>query len=225
MDDTDIDNAMTISQPIERETALAPAESKAIAAPKDPAMDKYRTMFQVAGALYRSGLVPKQFRNVDQAFYAIATGNELGMGPAASLANFGIINGKLGLYGDGVKALCDRTGQVESWEVEDIGEEGKETRGVRVTIKRKGVDSPFVGEFTVEKAKRAGLWNKSGPWTQYPDRMLMWRAWHFAARAAFPDALLGVPGYEELRDIPNNEHDAGVDPDTGVLDTELMEQS
>ena len=50
-------------------------------------------------------------------------------------------------------------------------------------------------------AKRAGLWGKSGPWTQYPDRMLLFRARGFALRDAFGDYLRGLRTVEEQGDI------------------------
>ena len=67
--------------------------------------------------------------------------------------------------------------------------------------KRRG--SPAIKRtFSVADAKRAGLWGKSGPWQQYPDRMLQMRARGFALRDAFPDALRGLISQEEAQDMP-----------------------
>jgi hypothetical protein len=57
-------------------------------------------------------------------------------------------------------------------------------------------------QFSVADAKRAGLWGKSGPWTQYPRRMLQLRARGFALRDAFPDVLKGLVTAEEAQDYP-----------------------
>ena len=54
-------------------------------------------------------------------------------------------------------------------------------------------------------AKRAGLAGKSGPWTQYPARMLALRARGFALRNAFADALRGLVTAEEAQDYPQAE--------------------
>jgi hypothetical protein len=54
-------------------------------------------------------------------------------------------------------------------------------------------------------AKRAKLFDKDGPWKQYPDRMLQMRARGFALRDAFPDALKGFAIAEEAMDIPDGE--------------------
>jgi hypothetical protein len=62
-----------------------------------------------------------------------------------------------------------------------------------------------VVRFSVSDAKKAGLWGKSGPWTQYPKRMLQLRARGFALRDAFPDVLKGLVTAEEAQDYPQAE--------------------
>ena len=47
---------------------------------------------------------------------------------------------------------------------------------------------------------KAGLWAKSGPWTQYPKRMMQMRARGFALRDKFADALGGLITVEEAQD-------------------------
>jgi len=42
------------------------------------------------------------------------------------------------------------------------------------TVKRRGEDE-YTYEFSKEDAKQAGLLNKAGVWSQYPDRMLQMR--------------------------------------------------
>jgi hypothetical protein len=51
-------------------------------------------------------------------------------------------------------------------------------------------------------AKRARLAGKTGPWSQYPERMLALRARGFALRNAFADALRGLITAEEAQDYP-----------------------
>jgi hypothetical protein len=70
------------------------------------------------------------------------------------------------------------------------------------TAKRRGYEKPTVVRFSVADAKKAGLWGKSGPWTQYPRRMLQLRARGFALRDAFPDVLKGLVTAEEAQDYP-----------------------
>ena len=52
--------------------------------------------------------------------------------------------------------------------------------------------------FTKAQAKTAGLWDKGGPWKQYPDRMLQMRARAYAARDAAADVLSGLYVREEI---------------------------
>ena len=64
---------------------------------------------------------------------------------------------------------------------------------------RKG-RKPVVAKFSVEDAKRAGLWGKTGPWQAYPKRMMQMRARGFALRDAFADVLKGLMTVEEAWD-------------------------
>ena len=55
--------------------------------------------------------------------------------------------------------------------------------------------------FSEEDARRAKLLGKSGPWSQYPERMMQLRARGFALRDAFADVLSGLISGEEAEDI------------------------
>jgi hypothetical protein len=73
--------------------------------------------------------------------------------------------------------------------------------------KRKG-RKPVVAKFSVEDAKRAGLWGKTGPWQAYPKRMMQMRARGFALRDQFADVLKGLMTIEEATDhTPSSELD------------------
>ena len=73
--------------------------------------------------------------------------------------------------------------------------------GYRVTAVRKG-DQAAIESFIVADAKRAKLWGKAGPWTDYPKRMLRFRARGYVLRDLFGDVLKGLRTVEEARDIP-----------------------
>ena len=129
---------------------------------------------------------------------ALQFGQELGLKPMSSLQNIAVINGRPALWGDAVIAVCR---QSPDWEY--MTEEYNDTTKVaRVAFKRKGEPKEFVGTFSEEDARRAGLWGKPGPWTTNPKQMIIWRAKHFGARAAYPDCLRGIYGAEEAMDIP-----------------------
>lgn len=115
------------------------------------------------------------------------------------LQNVAVINGRPCIWGDFALALCRRHPEFE--DIEERIEEGNGTLAAVCTIKRRG-QTPVVQRFSKADAQIAGLWGKSGPWTQYPTRMLTMRARSWAMRNAFPDALLGLSITEEAQDIP-----------------------
>ncbi len=75
--------------------------------------------------------------------------------------------------------------------------------------------------FSVEDAKRARLWGKSGPWTDYPDRMLWWRAVGFLVMDHFSEYTMGLRMEYEVRDMPPAVVAAHVDE---PLTDELLEK-
>ena len=157
-------------------------------------------MIRFAGAVVKSGLAPKSMSRVEQVFIALQMGMEVGLSPMQAVQNIAVINGKPTIFGDGALALAMGTGLVEDFE-ERIEGEG-DGRVATCMVKRKGVSTPVYSTFSVADAKTAGLWGKSGPWKQYPNRMLQMRARSFALRNSFPDALHGMVLTEEAQDIP-----------------------
>ena len=151
---------------------------------------------QYAQKLSRSNLVPAAFKGKpDDTLIAMNMGAELGLTPIAALQNIAVINGKPCLYGDGLLAVCRGSGKVADFE-ETIKD------GV-ATCKITRVDNatPIVRSFSVEDAKRANLWGKSGPWKLYPQRMLQMRARSWALRDGFADCLGGFSSAEEAIDL------------------------
>lgn len=73
-------------------------------------------------------------------------------------------------------------------------------RGLLVGIPTR--EEPVERTFSEAAARRANLWGKSGPWQQYPERMLQMRARAFALRDVFCDVLRGLGSAEEQGDIP-----------------------
>src|SRR5690606_24006112 len=108
--------------------------------------------------------------------------------------------GRPSLWGDAVLAMV-----LASPVCEDIVEYFEGTPGADdytavCVAKRKGKQDK-IGRFSIAQAKKAKLWNKQGPWQDYPDRMQQMRARAFAVRDQFPDVLKGMPIAEEVRDI------------------------
>ena len=151
--------------------------------------------------LARSTMVPKDFQQrPENILVAIQWGREIGLGPLQALQNIAVINGRPSVWGDAMLALV-RGSPSCSYVRESVEGDGDEMEAV-CRARRTGDPEDIVGRFSVADAKKAGLWSKTGPWTQYPKRMLQMRARGFALRDAFPDVLRGVISAEEARDTP-----------------------
>jgi len=148
----------------------------------------------------KSSMVPKDYINrPENVMVAIQMGSELGLAPLQSLQNISVINGRPAIWGDAMIGLCRASPTCEDV-IETIDGDGDALTATCIA-KRRG-STPTTSRFSVADAKRAGLWNKGGPWQQYPQRMLQLRARGFALRDAFPDLLRGLISAEEARDIP-----------------------
>jgi hypothetical protein len=173
-----------------------------------------------AEELSKSTMVPPAFqRNPANILVAIQWGAELGLGPLQALQNIAVINGKPSVYGDAMLALV-RGSPV----CEDIIERIDRQDDNRIAVceaRRKGA-APVFGRFSINDAKRAGLWDKPGPWKQYPLRMLQMRARGFALRDAFPDVLRGVISVEEAGDYPRQIRDVTLQGDTLATDLDAF---
>ncbi|MEW5248887.1 recombinase RecT [Microbulbifer sp. 2201CG32-9] len=153
----------------------------------------------MANMLATSQMVPKQYQNKPQdALVAMMMGVELGLNPIQALQNIAVINGKPSIYGDALLALVQNHpafgGHQESFD--------DQTMTAACTVWRRGETKSHTQTFSQADAEKAGLWGKQGPWTQYPKRMLMWRARGYALRDKFSDALGGLITAEEAQDIP-----------------------
>ncbi len=141
-----------------------------------------------------SDLVPKDYRGkAGNVLIAIQYGMEIGLKPMQAIQSIAVINGRPTIWGDAMIAL------VQSHQLcEYITEEIKGDTAY-CTIKRKG-EEEHTSKFSKNDAKVAGLLNKAGPWSQYPDRMLQLRARAFALRDKFSDVLKGISMREEVMD-------------------------
>lgn len=158
--------------------------------------------YRFANAIVASGFSPKGMEKPEAVLVAIQLGAEIGLTPMAALQNTAVINGRPAIYGDAALALVRSSGLLESYKEEEIGEAGSDGHGYRVTAVRKG-NQAAVETFTVADAKRAKLWGKAGPWSDYPKRMLRFRARGYVLRDLFGDILKGLRTVEEARDIPS----------------------
>jgi hypothetical protein len=96
--------------------------------------------------------------------------------------------------------------------------EGEGDKRTAVVISTRKGSEPLETRFSVADAKLAGLWGKSGPWSQYPERMLLFRARGFNLRDNFGDVLKGLRTHEELRDIPREPRNVTPTPGASIAD-------
>lgn len=162
----------------------------------------YDEAIKFATILAKSNFVPPHLKSKpDDVFLTIQFGQELGLSPLQAVQNISVINGKPSIWGDAMVALVRRHPEFVDMQESLIKGETKEDYGIRCVITRKN-QQPHESVFTVKDAITAGLWGKSGPWKQYPRRMLTWRARTNACRDVFADALKGFISTEEARDFP-----------------------
>jgi hypothetical protein len=154
--------------------------------------------------LAKSQMVPRNYQNKpEDVLVAVQWGLEIGLAPMQALQNISVINGKPSVYGDAALALVQASPVCE--DVQEYVEGEGTTNPIAVCIAIRKGRKPVTVKFSVEDARRAGLWGKQGPWTQYPKRMLQMRARGFALRDAFPDVLKGLITSEEAQDYPQTE--------------------
>lgn len=163
----------------------------------------FEEVYRVAQCIAASGLAPRGMDKPEQVTVAIMTGLEIGLPPMFAIQKIAVINGRPSIWGDAVPAVLWARGfKLHEWfkgEGDKLVAYCEVTRPDGVVVKR---------SFSVAQAKKANLWGKAGPWTQYPDRMLQMRARGLAGRDGAPDALSGLylaEEVDELRDVTPSE--------------------
>ncbi len=145
---------------------------------------------------------------------AVLQGLELGIPPMQAVQQIAMIGGRCTIWGDLVPALIWRAGhKIREW-IEGDGD----ARVAWCEITRGDNGEIIKRKFSVEDAKRAGLWDtrpklkrkdnsntwreedNDSPWYRYEERMLQMRARGFCARDGVPDALHGLYIREEIEE-------------------------
>jgi hypothetical protein len=168
------------------------------------------SLWRFSTAVSKSGLAPKGIQTPEAITVAIQMGLEVGLTPMSALQNIAVINGRPSIWGDAQLAIVRSTGKLELFE-EWYEQGGKRLQRNPSTYtddttavcrsKREGY-APSETSFSVADSKLAKLWGKEGPWSQYPARMLKFRARSFNLRDGFGDALKGLLSAEEAQDLP-----------------------
>jgi hypothetical protein len=157
---------------------------------------------RLAAYIMDSGFAPKNDKLADVVI-KLQAGAEIGFSPIRALSVLTSINGRCGIMGDAARALVQSKGVLKPGTAIVCEIEGAGDARVGVcTTWRKGWTEPQSTRFSVADAKLAKLWGKSGPWSEYPNRMLLYRPLGFHLRDHYSDVLMGLVLAEELRDFP-----------------------
>jgi len=130
---------------------------------------------------------------------AMQLGAEIGLSPMQALQNIAVINGKPCVYGDAALAVVISSPNYISHKEWFEGSIAEGNLTAFCSVLRRNSEE-YIKSFSMEEAKKAGLWTKAGVWQQYPTRMLQMRARSFAIRDKFADALRGINIREEVED-------------------------
>ena len=137
-------------------------------------------------------------RNPADVLFVILVGESLGLNAATALMNIYNVNGMPSMKADLKLALAKRHPEYAGCEID------ANTERCIVKMKRRnenGTEEAITSTFTIEDAKRAGLFPKKDNWRMYPQRMLKARAISYAVNDLFPDIVFGMLSSEEAQDI------------------------
>ena len=137
-------------------------------------------------------------RNPADVLFVILVGESLGLNAATALMNIYNVNGMPAMKADLKLALAKRHPEYAGCEID------ANTERCIVKMKRRnenGTEESIISTFTIDDAKRAGLFPKKDNWRMYPQRMLKARAISYAVNDLFPDIVFGMLSSEEAQDI------------------------
>ena len=156
---------------------------------------------RLAKLISESDFAPKDYKGKPgNVLIAMQHGFEIGLKPMQAIQNIAVVNGRPMVYGDAALALVIAKPECGSVDEYIDGSIEKNNAVAHCNVRRG--NNVIHGEFSIAQAKKAGLWGKAGPWSQYPERMLQLRARGFALRDSFPDVLKGV--YIEGEILPDD---------------------
>ncbi len=171
-------------------------------------------LWRLATGIHKSGMAPKSLNTQDKVAVAILTGAEAGLSPMMAIRSVYVVNGAPAWISKAARALVMGSGLLKpGTKIEEDVQHAQDCPKDANTrcgdwcygycrTWRNGDHEPREHTFSVADAKTANLWNKSGPWKEYPTRMLMHRAAGFHFDDCWQDVLMGLTTAEVLQDHP-----------------------
>lgn len=140
-----------------------------------------------AKALADSGLLPKEYRKQPaNVLWAMEYADMLGLPPMSAITGIHVIDGKPTASAGLISGLVRRAGH-------RLRITGDDQHAVAEIRRCDDPDFTFKAEWTIDRARNAGLLDKKGDtWQRYPAAMLKARAVTEVARDACEEALSGV---------------------------------
>ena len=177
--------------------------------------------FRLSQAIHQSGMAPYGLDSSEKVMIAMMSGLELGMPPMQAVQSIAVINNRPCMWGDALIGVIRSYPQCE-WIREWIDGSGDDMTA-HCETKRRGEVDPVSRSFSVDDAKRAGLWqtearvtknsrnggtyekDNDSPWYRYPKRMLQMRARAWCLRDTYADILKGMQVREEVEDYRSDQ--------------------
>ena len=164
-------------------------------------LDTLEGSFRFAQYVSKSGFAPNWLKPPEQVLVAVQTGAEAGLTPLQSLRSIYMVGSTPSWLGDAARGLIVASGKCAEGGDPEVWTEGEGEKMVAFCrSERRTWKEPRTSEYSVSKAKQAGLWGKTGPWKSYPERMLGYRALGFHSRDYYSDVLMGLAIAEEVQD-------------------------
>lgn len=117
----------------------------------------------------------------------------LGLNPLSATQEIHIINGRMAISAEAMRALANRAGV-------KLGIISEDAEHCSIKLTRNGQE--HTETFTLSEAKQAGLVKSGGNWTKWPKQMLRARCTTNGIRFFCPDVLQGALEIGEAQDIP-----------------------
>ena len=166
---------------------------------KDQNMD----IMKLGEILTQSGYF-QDARQAAQAIVKVLAGQEIGLGPIASMTGIYIIKGRVTLSANAMAAVIKNSDKYD-YRVAELDNEHCKIEFYQ------GDEKVGISEFTLEDAKLAGLLSKGETWQKFPRNMLFARALSNGAKWFCADVFAGGSIYTP------DELGANIDAETGEI--------
>lgn len=215
-------------------TQAAPADSRSLKLDKQgmPVFATLGDQVLYADSLVRSGMLPSTYKTGAQVVVALQLAQELGIkGGVKSLSRTCVINNTPSLWGEmplaivrGRGLVADEEGFYFDKDLKKISFENKNLNspvfGFLYRFKRTGEETYHEEYYTIDMAKAAGLYAKTGSvWQKHPEDLLRWRTIGKMLKYKCSDVLSGVslaeydhntmPTSHDQLDVPSMANDKG----------------